>query len=489
MVAALHIRYPACDMPHARPNIILLVGEDTGLTLGCYGDPDARTPNLDRLASQGMRYTHAFSTSPVCAPSRAGLVTSRYPWSLGTHLMRSVVLHPPRLFTHELRDAGYYVNWWTKTDFNFDPDTTPGGATAWRDAQHDWTTELAHGTLPHKPFFLYWNLGVTHESTMWSHNFGSWAACDERKKLTPTLPAELRSDPASVRVPPYLPDTPETRQCLAWYYDALAIQDQHVGRVLAALDQSPYAQNTIVIYLTDHGRGQPREKRWCYEAGVHLPLIVRMPGQTRGEVSKTMVSWVDMAPTILSWAGIDAPEHYEGQVIGAGEPRKYAFSGRDRMDEAFDHVRTVRDARWRYIRNSFPAIPYAVRNAYMERMDTVQVLRRLRAEGRLEGDAALFMTDRKPAEELYDCDADPANVRNLAADPTHAGTLARLRDALDEHLAAVGDLGTVPEQELIARGLIKDQLNDYRSRVEPLPPEHRIGPERGPLDLLEARAL
>ncbi len=470
----------------------MLVGEDTGLTLGCYGDADAHTPNLDRLASQATRYTHAFTTGPVCAPSRATIVTGRYPWSLGTHHMRSTLLHPPRLFTHELRDAGYFVNWHTKTDFNFDPDTTPGGPTAWRDAQHDWLTELAHGTLPHQPFFLFRNFGVTHESTMWSHNHDDgWAACNERDKLIPELPAERRSDPATVRVPPYLPDVPETRQCLARYYDALAIQDQQVGRVLAALDQSPYsggAGNTIVIYLTDHGRGQPREKRWCYEAGLHLPLIVRMPGQTDGRVSDELVSWVDIAPTILSLAGVQAPADYEGRALG-GDRRKYAFSGRDRMDEAFDHVRSVRDARWRYVRNTFTAIPYAVHNIYAERMETMQVMRRLRAAGRLSGAAALFMADRKPPEELYDCDADPANVHNLAADPAHADTLARLRGELDAHLLAIGDLGAVSERELIDRGLVRDRLDEYRARLAPLPPEHRLGPELAPVEQHEAQAL
>lgn len=476
-----------------RPNIILLIGEDTGLHLGCYGDGYASTPRLDRLAAEGCRYDQALSTAPVCAPSRSSIITGMYPWSIGTHQMRSTLLRPPRLFTHELRDAGYFVNWHTKTDFNFDPDTAGDGA-PWRDADHDWLTELAHGTLPQQPFFLYRNFGVTHESTMWSDAFheagGAWKEREDQQHL---LQPDQRHDPARATVPPYLPDTPEVRRHLAWYYDALSIQDAQIGRVLDALAASPYADNTLVIYMTDHGRGLPREKRWCYDAGLHLPLIVRGPGIAPGTVSDELVNWVDIAPTLLSLAGASIPQHCQGQAFlgqqKAATPRSFAFAGRDRMDEAFDHVRVARDRRWHYIRNSFPAIPYCQRNHYMERMDATRQLRELHAAGRLAGDAAVWMAPRKPAEELYDAHADPAMVRNLADDPAHAQTLARLRAALDEHLQRVGDLGMVDERELVARGLVKDRIEEFRSRIKPLPPEHRVGIDLGILLRSEAESL
>lgn len=292
-----------------------------------------------------------------------------------------------------------------------------------------------------------------------------------------------RHDPASVRVPAYLPDTPEVRLNLARYYDALSIQDHQIGDVLDALAASPYASNTVVIYMTDHGRGLPREKRWCYDAGVHLPLIVAAPesfaGIARGAVSDELINWVDIAPTVLSLAGAPIPPHYQGRAfLGDARsvvPRAYAFAGRDRMDEAFDHVRVARDQRWHYIRNMWPRIPYAQRNTYMERMNATRALRRGRAEGILTGAAALWMAEVKPAEELYDAAHDPQMVRNLAADPAHADTLARMRRALDEHLAAVGDKGAVPERDLVAQGLVQDRLGEYRQRIQPLPPEHRIG--------------
>ncbi|MEX1089745.1 MAG: sulfatase, partial [Phycisphaeraceae bacterium] len=388
-----------------RPNVILLMGEDTGLHLGCYGDCAASTPNLDRLAREGCRYTSAISTAPVCAPARSSVVTGMYPWSLGTHQMRSTLLHPPRLFTHELRDAGYYVNWPTKRDFNFDP--TPG----WCDdcnqdiAVPDWPDASRAGTLPHKPFFLYSNFYVTHESTMWSKPFGNdLGARHYRLQLDHLLKPGQRHEPATISVPAYLPDVSEVRQNLAWYYDALSIQDAQIGQVLDALAASPYADNTIVIYMTDHGRGLPREKRWCYDAGVHLPLIVRGPGIAPGTVDDAVVNWVDIAPTILSLAGADIPGHYQGQAfLGAAKattPRQYAFAGRDRIDEAFDHVRVARDQRWHYIRNTWPCLPYAQRSWYMERMATMQVLRRMRAAGELgaPGSApALWMSDTKLA--------------------------------------------------------------------------------------------
>lgn len=477
------------------PNILLLIGEDTGLHPGCYGNDYASTPHIDRLAEQGARYTHALTTCPVCAPSRSSVVTGIYPWSLGTHAMRSTLLQPPRLFTHHLRDLGYYVNWHTKTDFNFDP-TYPPGDDPFCDEANDWIDRLAQGSLPDRPLFLYRNFGVTHESTMWDRAWGhDWGMRRERLDHQHLLLPHQRHDPAKAPVPPYLPDTPNVRQNIAWYFDALSIQDHQVGKVLEALDRSGKAQDTVVIYMTDHGRGLPREKRWCYEAGLHLPLIVRWPARIRpGTVIDEIVNWVDIAPTILRMAGLPGgrmPERFQGRAFLGDDltpPRRYAFAGRDRMDETYDSQRVARDHRFHYIRNDCPNLPYAQRNLYMERMLAMHDLRVMRAQGALHGDAAVFMRETKPAEELYDWRADPHMVRNLADDPAFAADRARLRAALEQHLQSVGDLGAVPERELVARGLVKDRLEEYRSRVAPLPTEHRIGPELTCFEMHEARA-
>jgi arylsulfatase A-like enzyme len=469
------------------PNFILLVGEDAGRALGCYGDPDARTPYLDQLAAEGCCYQNAFATAPVCAPSRSALVTGQYAWSLGNQGMRSQLRRPPRLFTHLLRDAGYFVNWANKTDFNFTPPAD------FADTTTDWHDALAAGGLPDQPFFLFHNIGITHESTMWPAPLAEGHAGFVRERLArrDRVPAEQRPDPARVTVPAYLPDAPEVRADIARFYEALALADQEAGRILSALDASPYRDNTIVLFLTDHGRGLAREKRWCYGAGVHLSLVIRAPGLiTPGTVSDELVSWVDIGPTLLALAGVTAPSEGPGRVFlgpAAAPPRDHVFAGRDRMDECHDRVRVARDRTFHYIRNYHPEIPYAQRLTYMERMPTTRVMREYAAAGKLTGASALWMAPTKTPEELYDVRADPAMVHNLADDPAHAGTLHRLRVALDAELARYGDLGARHERELIAEDIVGNVLDpDYARRVAPLPASQqpeiyctRLEPTRG----------
>lgn len=462
-------------------NFMLLVGEDTGRQHRCYGNEVATTPNIDRLASEGCRYTHAFTHSPVCAPSRSGLVAGRYPWAIGTHLMRCTLRTPPRLFTHELIDAGYEVHWPTKTDFNFNPPadfavTTP-----------NW---LQEGRIPEPPFFLYQNFEVTHESSVW--DTPNWANQTYATRAR-DLPPQRRHDPARVKVPAYLPDVPEVRLEIARHLDMLLLQDEGIGRALQLLEASGHADNTVVIYLTDHGRGLPREKRWCYDAGLRLPLIVRWPGHIApGSICDDLVGWVDLAPTILSLAGVPVPPHYDGQVFlgrAAAPPRDYCYAGRDRMDEAFDRVRVVRSQRYHYVRNYFPTIPYFQRNQYMEQGRTTQALRRARREGTLTDPQRSFVCERKPVEELYEPETDPDMVRNLAGSEAHRAALLEHRAALDRFQQRVPDLGATTEEELVASGLITDRLEEYRGRIKPLPEEDRITDDPAVLTLREAIAV
>lgn len=479
-----------------QPNIILMVGEDSGRHLGCYGDRTAVTPNLDRFASEGCRYDNAYSTAPVCAPSRCTMVTGRYPQSIGTHLMRSKLLDPPRLFTQELRDAGYHVNWHTKLDFNFDPDEAFADRGGWRDAHDDWRPKLAAGDLPDQPWLCYVNFGISHESGMWPvDDIEEGRPKGARFNFTAGDPLGVPAvhDPAEVEVPPYLPDTPAVRKNIAQHADNVTEVDRQVGEVLDALDKSGQRDRTIVIFMVDHGRGLPREKRWCYRAGLHLPLIVRWPGQVEpGGVSDRLVSWIDLAPTLLSLTGTPIPESYEGRVFmgpdAAPEPSA-VFAGRDRMDEAFDVQRAARDHRYHYTRNFFPQLPFAQRGWYMEYMPAMKELRRLAAAGELTGAAAAWMAETKPAEELFDVATDPHCVHNLADDPAHAQGKAKLSAELDQWMASTGDLGMVPERELIARGLIADQLDAYRTRLAPLPPEQQLGLAQTVLEQHEAEAL
>lgn len=453
----------ACRMPS--PNILLLVGEDTGLHHSCYGGIPGLTPAIDQLSAEGLTYDRAYSTAPVCAPSRFALVTGNYAFSAGAHHMRSTLKNPPRTFTQDLREGGYFVNWANKTDFNFQPPAD------FADECSNWIETMEQGHLPQSPWFLYHNLSVTHESSMWAQN---WV-----ENVRPKLKDSELTRPEDVKTPDYFPDLPEVRQDIARYMDALRLQDREVARVLTALENSGAASNTVVIYLSDHGRGLPREKRWCYDAGLHMPLIIRWPGHLpAGKRSNRLVSWIDIAPTILSIAGIPPRSDFHGFSFLAPREnsiREYALSGRDRMDEAFDRVRTITDGRYRYIRNSYPQLPYAQRIDYMELQQTTQVLRNMNAEGRLNAAQRMWLSPEKPAEELYDASTDPDNVHNLIGDESLAPQLQKMRLALDAMLAECGDLGLVSERELVDRNLVEDRLEEYRQRIQPLPEHQKVG--------------
>lgn len=428
--------------PVARPpNILWISCEDTSPDLGCYGDAYAHTPNLDRLAAQGCRFTRAFTVAGVCAPSRSAIITGMYPTSIGTHHMRCKGVPPPyvKCFPEYLRAAGYFCTNNSKTDYNFDAPLT-----AW-----DENGPRAHwrNRRPGQPFFAVFNITVTHESQI--------RAPDEQfRRVTAALSAGQRHDPARAVLPPYYPDTPVVRRDWARYYDLVTAMDQRAGELLRELDEAGLAEGTVVFFWSDHGRGLPRAKRWLYDSGIHVPLIVRWPGRIEpGAVDGRLVSFVDLAPTVLSIAGVPIPEHMQGiPFLGpAAKPREYVFAARDRMDETYDIIRAVRDAGYKYLRNFRPGRPYAQYIDYMEKMPTMQEMRRFNKEGRLVGPQRLFFLPEKPPEELYDTDADPHEVRNLAGLPEHQRTLERMRAALDRWMKETGDLGLIPEDELNER--------------------------------------
>lgn len=442
----------------ARPNIVFIGAEDISPDLGCYGNAFVQTPNLDRLASQGARFTRCFTQAPVCAPSRSGMITGMYPTSIGSHHMRSKLIAPPPTFTGLLREAGYHVAWPGKTDFNFD---VPAGSFS---TTRPWAKE-GPGALP-TPFFAYVNLEGTHESKI-------RAPAGQFAQLTRRLTPGQRVDPAKVVLPPYYPDTPEVRRDVANYYELITAMDYQVGDVLDALDRQGLADSTAVVFWGDHGWGMPRGKRWCYDSGTRCPLIVRWPGKVApGTAREDLTAAVDLAPTFLTLAGVAVPERLQGRpfLMADGrpnpEPRRYAFSARDRMDETPDRIRSVRDEHYRYVRNYQPELPYAQRVQYGELMPTMQAWRRLNEEGKLQGSQRLFFAPTKPEEELYDTRADPHEINNLAgsASPEHVAKMKELRDALAGWVEKTKDLGAVPEEELIRRGLVEDVLKGYEAR-------------------------
>jgi arylsulfatase A-like enzyme len=421
-----------------RPNILWITCEDMGPNLGCYGDAYAQTPHLDRLAEQGLRYRVCWSNAPVCAPARTAIITGVYPTSLGAEHMRSQVRMPEwmKMYPQFLRQQGYYCTNNSKEDYNL---TKPPGV--W-----DESSPKAHwkNRAPGQPFFAIFNLTITHESQIRNR------------------PHTLQHDPAKAPVPPYHPDTPEVRHDWAQYYDRISQMDAQAGQILQELEEAGLADQTIVFFYSDHGSGMPRHKRWLYEGGLHVPLIVYFPPKFRhlapkeyrpGGVSDRMVSFVDLAPTLLSLVGIRPPDWMQGRAFMgpfAGPEHKYLFGFRGRMDERYDMSRAVRNQRYLYIRNYMPHRLQGEYVGYMFQTPTTVVWRKLFDEGKLRPEQAAFWQP-KPPEELYDLQTDPYCIRNLAEDPNHAAVLEELRQALRHHILEVRDLGFLSEAEMHRR--------------------------------------
>ena len=442
-----------------RPNILWISAEDLSPDLGAYGEPYATTPTLDQLAREGARFTHAFSSAPVCAPSRSAIITGMYPTTIGSMHMRSKAVPPAgvKAFTEYLRAAGYYCTNRSKTDYNVEaPPSNRPPDTVW-----DESSEQAHWRNrpdPQQPFFAVFNILTTHESQIRLDD-------SQFARVTAALAPGARHDPALARIPPYYPDTPLVRKDWARYFDLISVMDGQVKAILRQLEDDGLADRTIVFFWGDHGRGLPRAKRFTYDSGLRVPLIVRWPGAIApGSVVGDLVSLMDLGPTALALAGVPVPRHMQGQpFLGPAKPpaRSLVFGHRDRMDEAYDMMRTVRDARFRYIKNFNPGRPYAQHIEYMEEMPTMREWRRrykdhMNALSPEYGQALspvqlLFFAPEKPPEELYDVADDPHEVRNLAGSPAHKAVLARMRRALDEWQRDTGDLGLVPEADLRER--------------------------------------
>jgi uncharacterized sulfatase len=426
----------AADQP--RPNILWLTSEDHGPHMGCYGDRYATTPNVDRLAARGVTYTRCWSNAPVCAPARTTLISGLYPTSTGSEHMRSMVPYPAgkQMFPQLLRAAGYYCTNNAKEDYNLEK---PGQVWDVSGRGGHWKSRAAG-----QPFFAVFNSTKSHESQI------------------RTRPHHRVHDPAAVRVPAYHPDTPEVREDWAQYYDKVSEADADAGARLGELDEAGLADETIVFYFADHGSGMPRNKRWPYHSGLHVPLVVYIPDRFKhlrsgdyvaGGTSQRLVSFVDFAPTVLSLAGIAPPEWLEGHAFlgaHAAKPRPYVYGFRGRMDERIDLVRSVTDGRYVYVRNYMPHRIYGQHLDYMWQTPTTRVWERLHREGKLTAAQDAFW-NTKPPQELYDLASDPDEVHNLAASAEHAEILQRLRAAQQDLAKRIGDVGFLPEGEMHER--------------------------------------
>ena len=421
---------PASAPAAARPNFVVFVADDMSWDdCGPYGHPHVKTPNLDRLARDGMRFDRAFLTTSSCSPSRASILTGRYPHATGAPELHMPLPANQTLLTRPLREAGYYTA--AAGKWHLGPKSTKqldlvieGGGPSGSD---QWLKVLRERPRD-KPFFLW------------------LAAIDPHRpyKRGPGT-AERRHTAADVVVPPYLPDVPEVREDLALYYDEIARLDDHVGQVLAELDAQGRTADTVVLFMADNGRPFPRCKTTLYDSGIRTPLIVRYPGHVKpGSVTTSLVSAVDLAPTVVALAGARAPDTFQGQSFvdvltnPAASAREFAFAEHNWHDyRAFE--RGVRSARYTYIRNWLPELTQSP-PADAVNSPTFAAMRALRDRGNLtEAQAACFAAPRA-TEELYDIEADPHAIRNLASDAEHAKALAQMREALNQWSSETKDV-------------------------------------------------
>jgi N-sulfoglucosamine sulfohydrolase len=436
MIFILATATVAAEEKTPRPNILWLLIEDSSPNfVGPYGDPLARTPTADRLAKDGIVFDRCY-TAPVCAPSRNSLATGRYASSMGTQHMRSTRPLPAgvKMFTQYLREAGYYCTNNFKTDYNTSSD--------WSAAFDEVSTKADwRGRKPGQPFFAIFTFMQSHEEFLQTRQ-------------------PLKTDPAKVRVPGYLPDTAVVRADVAQYYDLVESADAAAGAVLAQLEADGLLEDTIVFYAADNGGVVAGSKRFLNENGTRVPLIVRLPKKfahhapaaTDGRNGE-LVHFVDFGPTVFSLLGIEPPAQFQGRAF-AGPARapapEFAFMFRDRMDERYDMIRAVSDGRYRYIRNYYPDRPLGQRIDFLWKQASMQEWETHYRSGNLNAEQRRFF-ESKPVEELYDLEQDPDNIHNLAADPAHAERLARLRAALHAHQLAIRDTGFMPEPMMVAQ--------------------------------------
>jgi len=456
--AVLAAASPGCAQTRKRtvdrPNLLWITCEDMSANLGCWGDSYARTPTLDRLAAEGVRYTNAFATAPVCSPARSCLITGVYASSLGTMHLRSQFPIPKTMkgFPSYLRAAGYYCTNNVKTDYN------TANERAIIQASWDACSGKAHwrGRKDGQPFFSVFNDTVTHQSRSMV-----WPYRQFQQKVQSHLAPDERHDPAKAPVPPYYPDTPVTRRTVARYYDCITAMDKNVARILKELQDDGLADDTIVFFYSDHGAGLPRHKRLVLDSGLHVPLIIRFPGKYQhlapaapGETVDRLVSFVDFAPTMLSLVSLPIPEYMQGVAFlgpAAGTPRTCVYGHRDRVDEAYDLARSVRDKRYLYVRNYMPHLSYNQPSAYSDQGEIRGEITRLAAEGKLQGPQLHYAGPTRPPEELYDAANDPRQLHNLAESAKHQTVLETMRRLHRTWMADSRDVAFLPEVELWKR--------------------------------------
>ncbi|QDT56046.1 Arylsulfatase [Caulifigura coniformis] len=434
----LSVSFPATAAA-ARPNILWILVDDMSANFSTYGETHIRTPHVDQLAREGTKFTHAYTTAPVCSPCRSALITGMYQTSIGAHHHRSgrgtekIVLPAgvelvPALF----KKAGYYtaIGGWPakrsalgKTDYNFEWDSAIYDGNDWSGRGKD------------QPFFMQIQLpGGKLRRPAWK---------DQALKALGSL-----TSPESVELPPYYPRDSVLLDDWAQYLDTCRFTDLQVGQVVERLKEEGLYDSTVLIFLTDHGISHARGKQFLYDEGIHIPLVIRGPGVKAGLERTDLVEQIDVAATSLALAGIERPKTMQARDLLATDyaPRDAVFAARDRCDETVERLRSVRTSDFKYIRNGFPHRPHLQPNRYKDGKEIVQQLRSLHQAGQLTGlPEKLLFAPNRPAEELYDLRNDPFETRNLAGDPASATRLTELRAKLDRWIIETNDLGQRPE--------------------------------------------
>jgi arylsulfatase A-like enzyme len=445
-----------------------------GPEMGCYGHPEVSTPNLDRVAREGVLYTNAYTTAAVCSPSRSAFMTGMYQMSIGAHNHRShrddgyLLPDGVRVITDILRDGGYFTGNIVDLSGNNDEGFYRGtGKTDWNFnysgeiSNKPFDTDKWSDLLGHQPFYAQINFPESHRGD-------SWDTAHEH--------LEKRADPANVQIPPYYPDHAITRKVWAQYLNAVMAFDKKVGFVLDLLDKEGLLENTVVVVFGDNGRAMVRSKQWPYEGGLHVPLLIRWPanfpvpdGFNPGEMDSRLLSIIDLSATTLSIAGIAPPMLMQGRVFLGEEadlPRQYVFGGRDRGDETVDRIRTVRDKRYRYIRNYYPERAFLQLNRYKEwSYPVLSLMRSLHEKGALNEVQEYLMNPTRPPEELYDLEQDPYEIKNLAASPEYSSLKKHLAAALDTWIMETNDQGRFPEPDAVIEHW-EQEMKDYYSKRE-----------------------
>ncbi|MDP5231277.1 MAG: sulfatase, partial [Cellulophaga sp.] len=456
-----------------RPNILWLVTEDMGSYIPSFGDSTIVTPNLSRLAREGVVYPNLYSTSGVCSPSRAAIATGIYPTSFGANHMRTNsymeetglpaydAVPPPdaKMISEILRINGYYTTNNLKEDYQF-----KAPVTAW-----DESSPYAHwrNRAENQSFFSVFNFTETHESGLFepygfrhieSRHYQAgdttytWKGDRMSEEETPIhLPKDTKFN-----IPPYLPDTDVVKRDMWKVYNNIAEMDRQVGAILKQLEDDGLLENTIIFFYGDHGGPLPREKRLVYDSGLNTPLMVRFPKKQKANTKdEQLISFIDFAPTLLSLIDVEPPKYIQGQAFlgkhKAQKERKYIHAAADRFDGFTDAIRAVRDDKFKYIRNYRPDQGYYLPVSYREQIPTMQELLRLHESGELNKAQAQWFRESKLPEELYDCEVDPFELNNLAANPDYQEKLKELSTEMDRWLATIGDEPNIPEAELITK--------------------------------------